>query len=105
MLRSTYPFNPSCFGKVCADITDERIRQIQLRERGKFSFTAADDTDAYHKLAMLVEEIGEVSRELQQPTVNHDRLYEELIQVAAIAAAWCEGLYRHARPDQTSSSH
>lgn len=100
----TYPFDPVAFGQVCADMTDERIRQIQLREARKFPLTAADGANSYHKLAMLVEEVGEVSRELQHTMMNVDRLYEELIQVATIAAAWCEGIRRDARPDQTASS-
>ncbi len=37
------------------------------------------------ELQILVEEVGEVARAMQE---NPDRMYEELIQVAAVAIRW-----------------
>lgn len=46
-------------------------------------------------LTILVEEVGEVARELQGRSPNPEaarikRLREELVQVAAVAIAWAE---------------
>jgi hypothetical protein len=52
-------------------------------------YTAAD------RLAILVEEVGEVAHELtydRDPAGRKDRLEKELIQVAAMAATWIEQL-------------
>jgi hypothetical protein len=52
-------------------------------------YTAAD------RLAILVEEVGEVAHELtydQDAPGGKDRLEKELIQVAAMAATWIEQL-------------
>lgn len=78
------------------DVLFERYRQQQYRNEGRFAYTAADDTSDYHRLAMLIEEVGEVSRELQSAEPDQKALYKELIQVAAIAVAWCEGINRRA---------
>jgi NTP pyrophosphatase (non-canonical NTP hydrolase) len=46
-------------------------------------------------LAILVEEVGESAQAIQKDMVSHkgtdaDDLYNELIQVAAVAQAWAE---------------
>jgi len=80
------------------EIVDERERQEKLREEGRFTHTPAEGSH-YENLAMITEEIGEVAREvLTQPgdpaafdTIGSPHsLRKELIQVAAIALAWCE---------------
>jgi NTP pyrophosphatase (non-canonical NTP hydrolase) len=85
--------------RVLADIAAERARQDELRDAGRFEFTAADSPGLTNdqRLTMLTEELGEVAREVQNlgGTV-HDgeasasKLYTELIQVAAIALAFAE---------------
>lgn len=48
------------------------------------------------RLAVLVEEIGEISRELCEARASgrppHDNLREELVQAAAICVAWIEAI-------------
>lgn len=82
------------FSRALTDVAWERTKQNRYRDAGRFEYTAADDTTDFHKLAMLVEEVGEVSRELQKERVECQDLYMELIQVAAIALAWCEWINR-----------
>lgn len=82
---------------ICEDILEERQRQETLKARGKFQYTCADqemsDSD---RLAVLVEEIGEVARAvLEEQKLAHENqvkggLREELIQVAAVCMAWIE---------------
>lgn len=79
----------------------ERVRQEQLKEEGRFSYTCADILPDATKLAILMEEVGEVAREvLTQPglAIAHDTsgtrdgLQRELVQVAAVAVAWAEAI-------------
>lgn len=76
--------------RVLVDVSNERRRQEQLVEDGKFPWTCANllAPDAY-KLAVLVEEVGEVATAL---VVDQSNLRLELIQVAAVAVAWAEAL-------------
>lgn len=67
----------------------ERERQEQLFEAGELTWVASrsgcpDDL----RLAALVEEVGEVAR------AYHDGsdVRTELVQVAAVAVAWLEGM-------------
>lgn len=50
------------------------------------SASVADTT----KLAVLVEEVGEVGRALLEG--DRQAMFEELVQVAAVSVAWLEGL-------------
>lgn len=71
-------------------ISCERERQDELKAEGRFDHTCADpELSDFERLAILVEEIGEVSRALQ----GDGDLEEELIQTAAVALAWLEGIY------------
>jgi NTP pyrophosphatase (non-canonical NTP hydrolase) len=85
-------------------VGSERMRQDILKEQGRFEFSCADDglTNA-EKLACLTEELGEVAQEvltqegrrLARDTVGtKEALRKELVQVAAVAVAWIEGLDR-----------
>ena len=73
-------------------IVAERARQKDLWAgahdwgEGDCSSSKVADTT---KLAVLTEEVGEVARAIleQSPT-----LIDELVQVAAVATAWIEGL-------------
>lgn len=48
---------------------------------------------AHERLAILLEEVGEVAHELTYDQRNdRDKLVKELIQVAAMAASWVEYL-------------
>jgi hypothetical protein len=93
-------------------IGQERVRQEELRENGKFLWTCAS-TNIIHtsKLAVLAEEFGETAKEVVDYGISiekytaasmqfpkHRSLYflkrirEELIQVAAVCVAWCEAI-------------
>lgn len=86
---------------VMASVSREVERQEKLQKEGRFNFTAKDvGVDIAHStaLAMLSEEVGEVSRELLgiSKIVEHGgtwkKLRTELIHVAAISVAWIEAL-------------
>ena len=75
------------------DVAAERLRQEGLKASGRFDATCADNTlSAGQKLAILVEEVGEVARAICDRDPEHMR--EELVQVAAVAVAWVEALTR-----------
>jgi hypothetical protein len=99
--------------RVLTRIGDERVSQDAMKAAGRFQFTCADDgmTD-FERFCVLGEEVGEVAREvLTQPERRladdtEGSLYgmrKELIQVAAVAAAWVEALDRRiaALPDHS----
>ena len=86
-------------------IADERLRQQCLLAEGRFKYnTAQPTTGPFKKLAILVEEVGEVANaidclengdkatdlEIRQARMSH--LREELVQVAAVAVAWLESM-------------
>lgn len=87
-------------GDVLQAIHEERYRQECLMEEGKFPYTCADASRKPHeKLPVLAEEFGEVARHVTEWLIDPGRLddkklREELIQVAAVAAAWAESLTR-----------
>jgi len=71
------------------------------RQEAGFGNTGRDlsgqTMDPHQKLAVLVEEVGEVSQELNDATeggrpVWTDHLRAELVQVAACAVAWLESM-------------
>jgi NTP pyrophosphatase (non-canonical NTP hydrolase) len=77
----------------------ERERQAMLKNTGRIPFTCADDgVDAGRRLAVLVEEVGEVAREICDGNTTtletQHKLKTELVQVAAVAVAWVEFLDR-----------
>jgi NTP pyrophosphatase (non-canonical NTP hydrolase) len=97
-------------GDVLDDIHRERARQEELCRKGKFPHTAATDALTMpEKLAVLAEEFGEVAKEVTEAinvrvlrgselTVpQRQALRAELIQVAAVCAAWAESLGHDAR--------
>lgn len=80
----------------------ERERQRKLLEEGEIFFdVAAVREDDGAKLSVLVEEVGEVARamndagdqaELRDYLASLKPLQEELVQVAAVAVAWAEAI-------------
>jgi NTP pyrophosphatase (non-canonical NTP hydrolase) len=83
---------------VAMEIIAERERQGELKAAGRFKYTCADpELSSGEKLAVLAEEVGEVARALLEASgevsdVHGQKLRDELIQVAAVAMAWAEGL-------------
>ncbi|EMF80899.1 hypothetical protein LEP1GSC188_3109 [Leptospira weilii serovar Topaz str. LT2116] len=69
----------------------ERIRQESLREEGKFKYTAATPCLREElKLSILVEEVGEVAKCLNESQHGTHALEKELIQIMAVCLAWLE---------------
>jgi MazG nucleotide pyrophosphohydrolase domain len=69
----------------------ELDRQLELKASGKFSRTCEDMADEpYFAFTVLVEEIGEVARAMQN--ADEENFKEELTQIAAIAIAWLSGI-------------
>jgi hypothetical protein len=89
---------------VYGDIRAQREKAHAVH--GPTSMEALAITDPA-RLAVLVEELGEVARELNDarhhtsspssavPGANLDRLRSELVQLAATAAAWADNIDRH----------
>jgi NTP pyrophosphatase (non-canonical NTP hydrolase) len=82
-----------------ADVLREGERQEALKREGRFAHTPKDtDVSLVLRLAMLVEEVGEVSREvlaladIVQEEPNSAKLYKELIQCSSIALGIAESI-------------
>ncbi len=79
---------------VVGSILDERHRQERLKAEGRFLHTPADpEMSDTAFLAVLVEEVGEVARAINDAE-GVARLRDELIQVAAVCVARLELLAR-----------
>jgi NTP pyrophosphatase (non-canonical NTP hydrolase) len=84
---------------VLQDVLAERRRQITSWGMTKGD-CAQPDTPDTRRLGVLMEEVGEVAELVNDDGIIGDRprgvvvkeMYEELVQVAAVAVAWCEGL-------------
>ena len=75
---------------VLNDILNERTRQDE-----KWGADRTQHPAIWHTI--LSEEVGEVAQEVLDTTFEDaatDNLYEELIQVAAVAVAWAEAVQR-----------
>ena len=85
---------------VLSDITLAAIQAEATRaylKHGKHSMVGPDYTPG-ERLAILMEEVGEVAHELTyDQSGDRDKLVKELIQVAAMAASWVEYLEGGAR--------
>lgn len=78
-------------GEVLRDVNTELRCQERLG-RGEFIPDAASDVE---RLSVLAKEFGKVSWQVQEGVAgkpNLKGLREGLIQVAAVAVAWCEAL-------------
>lgn len=87
------------FDVIANDIDEERGRQEELRERGKFRWTnAAPEMPIGDKIAVLGEEFGEVCKAvlnvqgLSTDGPEHSDLRKELVQLAAVTIAWIEAI-------------
>jgi NTP pyrophosphatase (non-canonical NTP hydrolase) len=83
-------------------IAHEQCRQEVLKNEGIFKFTCFDSygLSSSQKLAVLMEETGEVARcvmarerlNAEQGESSNGRLMAELVQVCAVAQSWIEGV-------------
>lgn len=71
--------------RVLSLVAIERVGQDTKWRRTPGVWPVADDK----KLAVLVEEVGEVARAILD-CEGTERLFDELVQVAAVATAWAE---------------
>jgi hypothetical protein len=87
--------------KMLKRVSEERARQRKLLDAGKIKHDCASPAVlSTLKLPVLMEEVGEVAKEiLEWPNFNDPardavriRMQTELIQVAAVAVAWAESL-------------
>lgn len=96
---------PTSKDKILAEILAERLRQDELKAKGKFPNTCADDISNDRRNTILCEEYLEVVRaanELEDFVGTSEEtqkklkeaLRSEVIQVAAVCMAWAEGLDR-----------
>jgi len=76
----------------------EMQRQQKLKEEGRFKYTCRDPEMSHpERLAVLMEEVGEVARAILEGgkfanDTHNVNLRKELIQVAAVALSWAEGM-------------
>lgn len=95
--------------RVFAEINAERMRQVELLAAGKIRQDCADpEVDADRKLRALAQGVGGVAQAIDAFDHNgaakstdeffamldgkREHLRAELVQVAAVAAAWAESL-------------
>lgn len=69
-------------------IEAERVRQDYLADSGRWNGERIATVPDGYRLAVLVEEVGEVAQALQ----GEGDVESELTQVAAVAVAWLEAL-------------
>ena len=73
-------------------VIKERKRQDRLLSEGRLNHLASEPLcPDVLRLAALMEEVGEVARAVHDGPAGGD-LRAELIQVAAVAVGWVEGL-------------
>lgn len=89
--------SPHYYGELISGLTLSAIQAEAIRAH----ILHGDDSMLYQndheRLAILMEEIGEVARELNEARIHNrevdkDKLEKELIQSAAMCATWIEGL-------------
>jgi NTP pyrophosphatase (non-canonical NTP hydrolase) len=78
--------------RIQVDVDQEMARQLELEREGKFKFAVEHSMSNKEALAILVEEVGECARHINEGVVTHIGLRTELIQVAAVAQAWALNL-------------
>ena len=89
-------------------IRAERERQERLKQEGRFRYTLLDTgIQESEKLACIVEEVGEVGRNVLARAhlvfdgdLEDTALLSELTQVAALACAWMERLVSTQQEDK-----
>jgi len=88
----TLPTLSAHVASILGDVLVERLRQETLKQEGRFPHTCADaEMSDATRLAVLVEEVGEVARALQRGAHDPKQdLRAELLQCSAICVAWIE---------------
>jgi NTP pyrophosphatase (non-canonical NTP hydrolase) len=81
---------------IMGDVMQERMRQIVKWGGPEADGVENPSTPDPVRLRTLVEEVGEVAEAMGRPEDGNGKrdLRTELIQVAAVAVAWIEGLDR-----------
>jgi NTP pyrophosphatase (non-canonical NTP hydrolase) len=68
---------------ILQQVLNERIRQDE-------KWGTHRDMSHFEWMAVIIEELGEVGRAML--TADHVKVLDELIQVTAVAVAWCENI-------------
>lgn len=100
-------------GYIFTLIEKERERQELLAASGRFKHTLRDrDLSEPCKVAVIMEEIGEVSRNVlsrqelvTDGSIGDDSLMLELVQIAALSVAWIERLVEDQEMSLTNAEH
>lgn len=80
---------PRVLNEITHSAIDAAFIMAQMKHNGRTP-ASAQMSDG-ERLAILMEEVGEVARELTYDSGgNKDKIVRELIQVAAMAAGWAE---------------
>jgi hypothetical protein len=69
---------------------DKVVELIKIERARQDAKWGVQDHDAPYWLGILVEEVGELAKDI----IEHRGIYLELVQVAAVAVAWLENLER-----------
>ena len=81
--------------KTLNDVTAEAVRADEKHGSNSMYYRYATDD---RRLTILTEEVGEVAREINEKTLDRNRvdykvnLRSELVQVAAMAVTWIQAL-------------
>lgn len=76
-------------------IKQERICQEHFLEKNIIPYSAASSVPDFNKLSILMEEVGEIAKNLNDRHKGEEYLINlklELIQTAAVCVAWLESL-------------
>lgn len=85
--------NQAQYAHFCAMVPKlhRRIERAERRvDKDELPFCMLEHVSPYKKLPVLVEEVGEVAKEIQDGTC--ERMIEELLDVASGAIAWAIAL-------------
>jgi hypothetical protein len=77
------------FAEIAAERVSQRMKWAEPHAWGEGD-CSSDQVPVTVKLAVLAEEFGEVARAVLD--CKPDDLHRELVQVAAVAVAWLEGM-------------
>ncbi len=83
--------SPRAFDALTHAAVDAEIIKAEVKHGTNNTPRSKEMTDP-ERLVVLVEEVGEVARAITYDEGDKDALVGELLQVAAMAMAWVEGL-------------
>ena len=85
------PRDEEAIEKALIAVREEIVSAVRKHGRHNTPMTSYDTMLDGERLAILMEEVGEVAGELTYDKGTEDGLLKELIQVAAVAVMWRAG--------------